>query len=404
MSGVTKRVDRPRRLRSKLLWASAGSVVALGALWVAIHEVPWLGPALADGVRSVVGPAPVAWAEDVAYGAADWVRLKVGGDAAPTTYWELPAAATGTPDETGKSASDGEAPAESPRDMPPPEGSIPFENVRAEGDGRWLAMRASNDGGATGFYKTLIHPDRMRPFAAVAIVAIDLAQLELHLVAGNDEPKSQSVRREERPGVVPEEHRATLVAAFNGGFKAMHGNYGMRVGDKLFIPPRDIACTIGKSPDGSLDIRTFSKMKEAEPSLSWFRQTPPCLVEAGEPNPGLLHEFNRNWGATVGGDTIIRRSAFGLSKDKRYAYYALGDAVTAQSLGRAMQAVGAHDAAQLDVNYSYPRFMLYEASEGGVPMATAPLLPDLKYSPTDYVGAPSQRDFFYVTRKKRSAS
>lgn len=403
MSIVAKRSDRSR-LRSKLLWATAGGVVGTAALWVAIHEVPWLGPALADGVRSVVGPAPVAWAEDVAYGAADWLRLKVGGDAAPKTYWELPEATPAQPSVAVEAASEGAAGPKAPKSEPPPEGSIPFDNVRAEGDGRWIAMHVPSDGGSSGFYKTLIHPDRMRPFAAVAVVAIDLSQLELHLVAGNDEPKSQSVKRDERPGVVPEEHRATLVAAFNGGFKAMHGNYGMRVGEKLFIPPRDIACTIGKAPDGALGIHTFSKMKDEEPSLSWFRQTPPCLVEAGEPNPGLLHEFNRNWGATVGGDTIIRRSALGLSKDKRYAYYALGDAVTAQSLGRAMQAVGAYDAAQLDVNYSYPRFMLYEASEAGVPMATAPLLPDLKYSPTDYVGAPSQRDFFYVTRKKRSAS
>jgi hypothetical protein len=34
--------------------------------------------------------------------------------------------------------------------------------------------------------------------------------------------------------------------------------------------------------------------------------------------------------------------------------------VTAQSLSQAMKAVGVEDAAQLDVNYSYPRFLLYD--------------------------------------------
>jgi hypothetical protein len=156
---------------------------------------------------------------------------------------------------------------------------------------------------------------------------------------------------------------------------------------------------VGRAPDGSLTIQTFSSLKEREPSLAWYRQTPPCLAEEGEPNPQLLHEFNRNWGATVGGETIIRRSALGLSKDGRYLYYALGDAVTAQSIGRAMLAVGAHDAAQLDVNFSYPRFFVFEQGEAG-PSASQPIIPDIKYSPSEYVGTPSHRDFFYVTRKK----
>jgi outer membrane protein TolC len=116
-------------------------------------------------------------------------------------------------------------------------------------------------------------------------------------------------------------------------------------------------------------------------------------------NPGLLHEFNRNWGATVGGDTIIRRSAIGLSKDKKHLFYALGDAVTAQSIGRAMITVGAHDAAQLDVNHSYPRFLLFEKADGGA-VATAPIIPDIKFNPSEYVRTPSQRDFFFLTRKQ----
>ena len=29
-----------------------------------------------------------------------------------------------------------------------------------------------------------------------------------------------------------------------------------------------------------------------------------------------------------------------------------------------------------------------------------PIIEDIKYSPAEYVGAPSQRDFFYVTKKK----
>lgn len=368
--------------RRKSVWLGGALVVtlAIGAgTWALIHEVPSAGPWLADTARAVVGPGPVAWAEDVLYGAEDKVNVLVRSDEKPKTFW---AHTTDTQPKPG-------AITVAPDRITPPE-----PNVATEEDGVWLAFGPK----ATPFYKTVIHPDKKRPFAAVAVVAMDLKVFSLHAVAGTDEPKSQHVQKSERTGLVPDGERARAMAVFNGGFKAMHGNYGMRLGSAVFVPPRDIACTLGFMPDGSLMIRTFSEIKHLEPSMLGYRQTPPCLVEQGAPNPGLLHEFNRNWGATVGGDTIIRRSAIGLSADKRFLFYALGDATTAQSIGRAMIAVGAHDAAQLDVNYSYPRFLLVDHGEGATTV-TAPLVSDVKYSPSDYFSTPSQRDFFYVSAR-----
>ena len=369
------------------------------ALWIAIHEVPWLGPTLADGVRSVVGPKPVAWAEDFVYGAEDWVNLRTRAEEKPKTFWtetDVEPIPTAIPD--GKGGTKVVDPmANAPASFTPPQAT-----VASDEDGKWVPVRGPHEVGEVVMWKSVVHPDPKRPFAAVAVVAVDRQKTELHLVAGTDEPKSREVPRSERPGLIPDGTDPSLIAAFNGGFKAMHGNYGMRIGDATFIPPRDIACTIGESSDGTLAVRTFSKAKSEWESALWYRQTPPCLIEQGEPNPGLLFEFNKNWGAAVGGDTIIRRSAFGISKDGRHFFYGLGDAVTAQSIGRAMLAVGAYDAAQLDVNYSYPRFLLFDHGEGGA-SATHPIIPDIKYSPSEYVRTPAQRDFFYIT-KKREAS
>lgn len=373
----------------------------MAGLWVAVHEVPWLGPALAEGARSVVGPGPVAWAEDVAYGAADRARLLVAGDEAPKTYWEPPPAAElQAPPAEVVPASTGRADA-GPAPTPPPAAVPPFPRVAAAGDGVWIPMSPPGAAGPPAMWKTLLHPDRKRPFAAVAVVAIDRAVVALHVVPGTDEPKSAPhVAPIERPGVVAPEHHGQLLAAFNGGFRAMHGNYGMAVGGKAILPPRDIACTVAILPDDGLVIRTWKAIAERESEMLAYRQTPPCLVEDGKPNPALLEEFNRNWGATVGGDTIIRRSAIGISADGRHLFYALGDAVTAQSIGRAMQVAGAHDAAQLDVNYSYPKFVLFEQNPAGAPIASSPLLPDLKFAPTEYVSGGQERDFFYLTRKR----
>lgn len=399
---------RKKSLGRSLVGACAGLGVVTAALWVAVHEIPWLGPMLAEGARSVVGPGPVATLEDLSYGVADRVRLLVGSaDDKPKTYWDAPsdeAAAAPASPTTGATDVKGNHP------LAPAAAAPPFPAVAAASDGAWLVVAPPGSRAAPAMWKTLIHPDPKRPFAAVAIVAIDRHAIELHVAPGTDEPKAPQIPTVVRTGLVPSKEQPQLVAAFNGGFRAMHGNYGMMAGGVTFIPPRDIACTVaffepgkGASPDDDLTIQTWSKIADRRETMTAFRQTPPCLVEDGEPNPGLLQEFNRNWGATVGGDTIIRRSAIGLSKDRRHLFYALGDAVTAQSIGRAMQVVGAHDAAQLDVNYSYPRFVLFEQNPSGSPLATSPIVPDLKYSPTDYVVGPQQRDFFYLTRRATSS-
>lgn len=392
----TKKSKKPRRWKRGLLIAGATTAALTVGTWIAIHEIPGFGPWLAEGVRSIAGPRFVAWAEDTVYGIEDWYNVRAKADDPPTVYWEEPANALEpivVMDEQGKAV------VIDPKADAPASFSPPFEKVAAKNDGTWTPFRLQSDTHPLSMWRSLVHPDPKRPFAAVAVVAMDLEKVQLHLVAGTDEPKSQQVARADRPGLIPDDDDKDLVAAFNGGFRAEHGNYGMRIASSQFIAPRDIACTVGSDVVGELTIRTFSAVAADADKFAWYRQTPPCLVENGEPNPGLLHEFNRNWGAAVGGDTIIRRSAIGLSKDGRYLFYALGDATTAQSIGRAMIAVGAQNAAQLDVNFSYPRFFLFEKGQAGPSIAEG-IIPSLKHAPTEYVGVPSQRDFFYVTRKK----
>jgi hypothetical protein len=254
-------------------------------------------------------------------------------------------------------------------------------------------------------YKGLVHPDPKRNFAAVAVIAVDLKRVELHLVAGSQEPTSSKVPSERRPGVVPKEALPDLVAAFNGGFKAIHGHYGMMLDGETYVAPRDIGCTVSMYKDGVLRIRTWPAVKEDEAKLAYYRQTPPCLVEQGNVNNTLEStEYSKNWGATVSGETVIRRSAIGVDRTGRVLFYGLGEAVTAQALARAMRAVGADDAAQLDVNYSYPRFLFFaKGATEDAPRVSSAIIPGIKYQKTEYVGGPEIRDFFYLTRRRPSS-
>lgn len=394
-----KPTPRPKkRGRRAAFWLGALAVGA-GGLWVGIHEIPWLGPALADGGRAVLGPEAIAWSEDVAYGLADTVNVWLHGDDAPTTFWEppsqLPVAAV-PPSEVAA----GTAPPALPSHFPPPGFSPPHAKVAATGDGSWAPMIDPRHPDAPPLlYRTSVHPDPRRPFAAIAVVALDLASLDLRFLPGTHEPESNKVPRASRSGQLPTGDYANVLAAWNGGFKAIHGHYGMRIEEQLFLPPRDIACTVGLFRDGRVELGTWSTLKAEDAAMWAYRQTPPCLVEQGKTHTGLDVEYNRNWGAAVDGETIIRRSALGIDPERKVLFYGLGEAVTAQSMGRGMLAVGAATVAQLDINYSYPRFLVFGGS-AEEPRVREGLIKDLKWKAEDYTVEPSTRDFFYVVRKK----
>lgn len=387
------------RWPERMLRVIAVAAISAEAVWYGIHEVPGFGPALADGVRAVVGPAPVAWAEDVAYGVADQLNQARYRKAPPRTFWkDAPAGPTPRAEATDH------APKAARSGGPPSPFQPPFPEVATPSDGIWVPIADSvGPAEAPVLWKSLVHPDPKRSFAAIAVVAIDLARVDLRLVAGTKEPFSPDVPAEQRPGLIPAEHTGDLIAAFNGGFKAMHGHYGMMLDGQTFLPPRNIACTIALYGDGAVRIRTWRALRGDEPRMAAYRQTPRCLVEQGELHR-LLYDSNRDWGATVSGETVIRRSALGIDAKGELLFFGLGEAVTARSLALGMRAAGAHDVAQLDVNHAYPRFLLYERGAGGEgPRVKEALIPDVQFKPTEYVSEPSPRDFFYL-RRRRSTS
>ncbi len=205
------------RWRRRGLYTLGGIAVAVPALWIGIHEVPWLGPALADGVRAVLGPKPIAWAEDVTYGIQDRFDRWRYKDAAPKTFWDVLRRAGGAssspsgrldpdPRRAGLRSARGRARARRAgcRGRLPAAGVLaPYEGVASPGDGTWIAMKEP------GLAKAVVHPDPKRSFAAVAVVAMDLRRTSLHLVAGTSEPQG-NVPQERRPGIVPKAKRPAI--------------------------------------------------------------------------------------------------------------------------------------------------------------------------------------------------
>lgn len=374
--------------------------------------LPGAVPALVDAVRSVVGPEPIAWLEDRVYGARDMVVQRVRANEAPAPLFAPPT----TPAITVQAALAFESDAATVgvdagpvRDFPPPRFSPVAAKFAGTHDGEWIAVGddVAPDAPAA-MYKVSVHPDTTRPYAVVAVVAMYLPDLTLHLVAGTREPESDAVSHDNRPGRVPRADVPRLLAAFNGGWQAIHGHFGMMVDGAQFLPPRDRACTVGIYKDGHVAMATWTKLIALGPQteLAAYRQGPRCLVETGA-NAGGLKDEALGWGASVDGETVIRRSALGISDDGRVLYYGMGDDLTARTVADALARAGARTVMELDINASFPRFLLYAhatAEDGGpdtIKVREA-LMPS-KFGPQEYVGKPWYRDFFYVTRKPSAA-
>ncbi len=54
--------------------------------------------------------------------------------------------------------------------------------------------------------------------------------------------------------------------------------------------------------------------------------------------------------------------------------------------------------AQLDVNWSYPKFVLYRPGDDGK-LEADPLAEGFEFSKDEYIRQRSRRDFFYLVRK-----
>ncbi len=371
-----------------------GGPVSALALWIAIHKIEWLGPWLADTGRSIVGNDAIAKLEDWAYGVQDEYNQATKGDQVPTAHWEVPELPESVKDETKKHAY--------PRFVPTNVGPM-YTTFSAPGDGEWVpVIDPRNPDEPPPMWKTLLHPDKKRGWGLAAVVAIDLRQVKLSLVVGMHEPttKLKEAKEHTRTGVIPPGELKTALAVFNGGFKTTHGNYGVKAEGKLFVEPRSFACTIAGYAKDELRIGDWANLESTESEMVWFRQTPACMYEGGEMHKGLTVEQTTMWGATLDKDTVIRRSAIGLSADRQTLFVTITEATTATAIAKATHHAGAHDVAQLDVNWSYPKFVTVEPKEGDAANPTVKAIIDgFEYTEDDYVRKAMTRDFFYLTRK-----
>ena len=137
-----------------------------------------------------------------------------------------------------------------------------------------------------------------------------------------------------------------VVAGFNGGFQAQHGEYGMQANGIEYLPPKPYAATVVELRDGSTasapgPARRAPGGGVAEDILA-IRQNLTALVQDDKFNP-----WGRNWwGGTPPGwpDQIhSARSAICLTKEGFVGYF-YSASISAEELARACSTRGAPSA------------------------------------------------------------
>jgi hypothetical protein len=246
--------------------------------------------------------------------------------------------------------------------------------------------------------RLVVHPHESSRFIKLTVAAFDMRKLSLGHVPG-----AQDVLDVNHPelspvaGVVPEQERAALLAVFNGGFQPKHGRWGMLSAGAQLIPPRDDGCTVAALSDGTARVGSWPRLKD-DGKIVAYRQTPPCLVEDGEVHAKLLAGDRKPWAGQQKDLKTRRRSAVGVSKDGRTLFYALGTEAEPEVLAAGMKHIGAHSAAQLDINWNWTRLFLFEEESGELRPLGA-LEEQMAKDKGEYIYRPGKRGFFYLVRR-----
>lgn len=250
---------------------------------------------------------------------------------------------------------------------------------------------------------TRIHPHPVSKWKTLTVVAMDLTGVTVHYVPGTaDIADAGGPSRGPlgvTPGLIDSDHLDDLLVVHNGGFQPRHGHWGMRVGPVEVVPPKPTGCTIALFVDGRIHIRTFTELSSKLTGLRAYRQTPPCLVEEGQVHPRLVAHDDRPWGGHNPKDKTRRRSAMGISEHGAILFYGMGEELEPSELAQGMLFAGARHAAQLDINWSWTRFLLYGRPGPGAELqVTSTLIPQMVSERRGYTSRPAARDFFYILR------
>jgi len=200
-----------------------------------------------------------------------------------------------------------------------------------------------------------------------------------------------------RSGKIPEKDLVpwVLLATFNGGFKATHGQFGAMSEGITVLQPRPLLGTLVVHNDGRIEIGEWGDEIDPEVKCISWRQNGPLVIHKGKVNSNIYNNDPTDWGYTVDDVSPTWRSGIGLSLDGSTLFYYAGPKLTMEALAEGMVASGASEGLQLDINNYWVHFTAIRTDNEK--LIAEPLVPDAMKENIDRYLFPYTRDYFYVT-------
>jgi hypothetical protein len=193
----------------------------------------------------------------------------------------------------------------------------------------------------------------------------------------------------------PSEGLAGVVAVFNGGFKQAANAGGSMADGFTFIAPQRGRMTIALDAAGhwAMGIWGHADFPPTGFRPISFRQNLGPLVMNGRPTPSALSANWRIWGTPLANVPPEPRTGLGVDANGNLLFVGTMGHVLAPALARALVAVGAVRAMQLDINPFWPILGAAFHPVHGPGGKFEVQIPGSQHSPNVY-DAGWQRDFF----------
>ncbi|MCL2823292.1 MAG: hypothetical protein FWD57_04810 [Polyangiaceae bacterium] len=250
----------------------------------------------------------------------------------------------------------------------PPPPIEPFFKKPIENEGRWIPLENDpfirrNPGVPPAFLTSFVRTDPARSYTRIYVTLWDPRQIQLHMMAGSVEPKGAS--GEAGPGMIPRQPEVMkrLVAGLNGGFQAMHGEWGMMGEGVIYLPPKPYSATVVAMRDGNTGFGTWPNDASIPPEIHSYRQNLTPLVMDGVINP-----YKRGWwgGTPPEWEDRVHTTRTGICLTKEgFIAFLYGNEIDMMPLAQAMIQTRCQYGLHMDMNPGHTGLEFYKVGPSG---------------------------------------
>ena len=293
-----------------------------------------------------------------------------------------------------------------------PSGPVPLKTPSAlrpfaasGGQAQWRPFGRLVDGHSAVYETTLVPPGGTQ---AAGVAWMDTRLLAAQLYSGSGSPGGGPYRFS---APIKPAQAASLVAAFNGGFKMNAAEGGYYTEGRLIDPLRAGAASLVIYSGGGVNIGAWGSDVTMTPSVAAVRQNLVLLVDGGRAVPLAATPNWLAWGATCGiyscsGPGIENqwRSGLGITSNGALIYVA-GPSLNPWQLAELLVRARAVRAMELDINPDWPDFATYRPSlPGGFasPDNGTKLLASMIQGPWTFFEPYWTRDFVTMSARPRA--